>query len=38
MTMGVINAVAQFEHDLPIGRAQSGLARARGEGRRLGRP
>lgn len=37
MTMGVINAVAQFERDLLIERTQSGLARARGEGRRLGR-
>jgi putative DNA-invertase from lambdoid prophage Rac len=36
--MGVINAVAQFERDLLIERTQSGLARARGEGRRLGRP
>ncbi|NNG56022.1 MULTISPECIES: recombinase family protein [Sphingomonas] len=38
MTMGVINAVAQFERDLLIERTQAGLARARGEGRRLGRP
>jgi putative DNA-invertase from lambdoid prophage Rac len=38
MTMGVINAVAQFEHDLIIERTQSGLARARAEGVPLGRP
>jgi putative DNA-invertase from lambdoid prophage Rac len=38
MTMGVINAVAQFERDLLIERTQSGLARARAEGKRLGRP
>lgn len=29
MTMGVINAVAQFERDLLIERTQSGLARAK---------
>ena len=38
MTMGVINAVAEFERDLLVERTQSGLARARAEGRRLGRP
>lgn len=38
MTMGVINAVAQFERDLLIERTQSGLARAKAEGRPLGRP
>ncbi len=38
MTMGVINAVAQFERDLLIERTQSGLARARTESRRIGRP
>lgn len=38
MTMGVINAVAQFERDLLIERTQSGLARARKEGKRIGRP
>lgn len=38
MTMGVIAAVAQFERDLLIERTQSGLARARAAGRRLGRP
>ena len=38
LTMGVINAVAQFERDLLIERTQSGLARARAQGKRLGRP
>ncbi len=38
MTMGVINAVAQFERDLLVERTQSGLARARAQGRKLGRP
>lgn len=38
MTMGVINAVAQFERDLLIERTQSGLARAKSNGRILGRP
>ena len=38
MTMGVINAVAQFERDLLIERTQSGLKRARAEGAVLGRP
>jgi putative DNA-invertase from lambdoid prophage Rac len=38
MTMGVINAVAQFELGLLIERTQSGLARARAEGATLGRP
>ncbi len=38
MTMGVINAVAQFERDLLIERTQSGLARAKAEGKPLGRP
>lgn len=36
--MGVIDAVAQFERDLPIERTRSGLARARAEGERIGRP
>ena len=36
--MGVINAVAQFERDLLIERTQSGLARAKAEGKILGRP
>lgn len=38
MTMNVINAVAQFERDLLIERTQSGLARAKAEGKLLGRP
>jgi putative DNA-invertase from lambdoid prophage Rac len=38
MTMGVIAAVAQFERDLLVERTQAGLARARAEGKKLGRP
>jgi putative DNA-invertase from lambdoid prophage Rac len=38
MTMGVINAVAQFERDLLIERTQSGLQRAKAEGEVFGRP
>jgi putative DNA-invertase from lambdoid prophage Rac len=38
MTMGVINAVAEFERDLLIERTQSGLSRAKAEGKTLGRP
>ncbi|MGV3510916.1 MAG: recombinase family protein [Novosphingobium sp.] len=38
MTMAVIAAVAEFERDLLIERTQSGLARAKVEGKRLGRP
>lgn len=38
MTMNVINAVAQFERDLLIERTQSGLKRAKSEGKILGRP
>ena len=38
MTMGVINAVAQFERDLLIERTQSGLKRAKAEGVVFGRP
>lgn len=38
MTMNVINAVAQFERDLLIERTQSGLRRAKSEGKALGRP
>jgi putative DNA-invertase from lambdoid prophage Rac len=37
-TMGVINSVAQFERDLLIERTQSGLARAKSQGKILGRP
>ncbi len=38
MTMGVIAAVAEFERDLLIERTQSGLARAKAQGKVLGRP
>lgn len=38
MTMNVLNAVAQFERDLLIEPTQSGLKRARSEGKSLGRP
>ena len=38
MTMNVINAVAQFERDLLIERTQSGLSRAKAQGKPLGRP
>ncbi|MBD8556930.1 recombinase family protein [Rhizobium sp. CFBP 8762] len=38
MTMNVINAVAQFERDLLIERTQSGLKRARAQGKAIGRP
>ena len=38
LTMSVINAVAQFERDLLIERTQAGLARAKAEGKTLGRP
>lgn len=38
MTMGVLAAVAQFERDLLIERTQAGLARAKSEGKSLGRP
>ncbi len=38
MTMHVLNAVAQFERDLLIERTQSGLSRAKAEGKTLGRP
>lgn len=38
MTMGVIAAVAEFERDLLIERTQAGLARAKKEGRTIGRP
>jgi len=38
MTMGVINAVAEFERDLLSERTQAGLTRAKAEGKTLGRP
>lgn len=37
MTMTVLAAVAQFERDLLIERTNAGLARAKAEGKRLGR-
>jgi putative DNA-invertase from lambdoid prophage Rac len=36
--MQVLNAVAEFERDLLIERTQAGLARAKLEGKKLGRP
>ena len=38
MTMGVIAAVAEFERDLLVERTQSGLSRAKAQGKLLGRP
>lgn len=38
MTMGVIAAVAEFERDLLIERTHAGLARAKAEGKLVGRP
>ncbi|MEJ7805451.1 MAG: recombinase family protein [Telluria sp.] len=38
MTMGVIAAVAEFERDLLIERTNVGLARAKKDGKRFGRP
>ena len=38
MTMQVLNAVAEFERDLLIERTQAGIARARAEGKAMGRP
>jgi putative DNA-invertase from lambdoid prophage Rac len=38
MTMAVIAAVAEFERDLLVERTQSGLSRAKAEGKALGRP
>lgn len=38
MTMQVLGAVAEFERDLLIERTQTGLRRAKSEGRKLGRP
>jgi putative DNA-invertase from lambdoid prophage Rac len=38
MTMQVIAAVAEFERDLLIERTQSGIRRARAQGKRFGRP
>lgn len=38
MTMAVISAIAGFERDLLIERTQAGLARAKSQGKVLGRP
>ncbi|MEN2472868.1 recombinase family protein [Burkholderia sp. GS2Y] len=38
ITMQVLNAVAEFERDLLIERTQAGIARAKAEGKTLGRP
>ncbi len=38
MTMGVLTAVAEFERDLLIERTHAGMARARSEGKVMGRP
>ena len=38
MTMQILGAVAEFERDLLIERTQAGLARAKSEGKKLGRP
>lgn len=38
MTMQVLNAVAEFERNLLIERTQAGIARARAEGKSMGRP
>lgn len=38
MTTAVIAAVAEFERDLLVERTQSGLSRAKAEGKKLGRP
>ncbi|SOE81975.1 Site-specific DNA recombinase [Caballeronia arationis] len=38
MTMGVLNAVAEFERDLLVERTNAGLQRAREEGKTFGRP
>jgi len=38
MTMGVLNAVAEFERDLIVEMRQAGLKRAKAEGKALGRP
>ncbi|PHV10100.1 recombinase family protein [Chitinimonas sp. BJB300] len=38
MNMGVLIAVAEFERDLLIERTHAGIARARAEGKKMGRP
>ena len=37
MTMAILSAVAEFERDLIIERTQSGLERAKVDGKKLGR-
>ncbi|RQV71711.1 helix-turn-helix domain-containing protein, partial [Burkholderia anthina] len=37
-SLTVLNAVAEFERDLLIERTQAGIARARAEGKAMGRP
>jgi putative DNA-invertase from lambdoid prophage Rac len=38
MTMQVLSAMAEFERNLLVERTQSGLRRAKAEGKKLGRP
>ncbi len=38
LMVGMLSAIADFERDLIIERTQAGLARAKSEGKRLGRP
>ena len=38
LILGVLAAVAEFERELIVERTREGLARARAEGKRLGRP
>nr|ALJ52140.1 resolvase domain-containing protein [uncultured bacterium]AQX35175.1 DNA invertase [Enterobacter cloacae] len=38
MTMQIISAVAEFERDLLLERTYSGIARAKADGKRFGRP
>lgn len=38
MTMQVLSAVAEFERDLLVERTQAGIARAKSQGKKLGRP
>ncbi|MDO7843778.1 recombinase family protein [Sphingomonas immobilis] len=38
MVMAVISAMAEFERDLLVERTQAGLARAKAQGKKLGRP
>lgn len=38
LTLGILSMVADFERDLIIERTKSGLARAKAQGKKLGRP